>query len=88
VSVDIIENIIAAVKVPDELESENARDRFNHADVPDRSDEDLRRELGFVRWLLYVTDSAWHGDRERIIGHELAERRERRRDAHRTRQAS
>jgi len=80
--------IIAAVKVPDELESESARDRFNHADVSGRSDEDLRRELGFTRWLLYVANSEWHEDRERIIGHELAQRRELRRDSHRTRQAS
>lgn len=83
-SINIVETISACVKVPDELVSENEHDRFHHFDLPDRAEEDLRRELAFTRWVNYITDSSWHRDRESAIGLELR----RRHDAQRARRTS
>lgn len=72
-------NLLALYPIPSELVSEDQADRFHNRDLSSRTDDDLRRELSFLRVVNFVTDSAWHLEREVSVAAELSRRRNARR---------
>lgn len=74
---DIVATISRLAIVPDPLVSEEQADKYHHHDLDARNENDLRRELSFLRWFNYLEESAWHQDREQFVARALRQRHER-----------
>lgn|GEM_PF-4131620 len=76
-------DLLTLYPTPNELVSEDQADRFHNLDLPARTEDDLRRELSFLRVVNFVADSEWHLEREVQVAAELSRRRNTRRHAKR-----
>lgn len=74
---DIVANILALYPKPDAQVSEEQADRLHHRDLDHCTEDDLRRELSFLRTWNFVLDSEWHLERERCVSEELRRRHDR-----------
>jgi len=61
---DILANVLALYPTPNEQTSEEQADRLHHRDLDHRTDDDLKRELSFLRTWNFVLGSEWHLERE------------------------
>ena len=77
-SIDILTQLLGVYPEPDPLASEEQADRHSHTDLTAETDASLRREIAFLRWLNFITDSAWHQAREDQVAREMRRRHERR----------
>ena len=77
-------DLTALYPVPSELVSEEQADKLHGRDLPSLPDDDLKRELSFLRVLNFVTASNWHLEREVRVAAELSRRRDIRRFGRRT----
>ena len=68
-----VSDLCGLYPVPDEL-TEEGFDRFNNLDLPKLRDEDLRREITFLRWFNFLSGGEWHLSRELAVAEELARR--------------
>lgn len=74
----ILDQILALYPTPDAQKSEEQSARLFHVDLEKLTEDDLRRELAWLRTWNFVIDSAWHLDRETRVAEELRRRHERR----------
>lgn len=72
-------NLLDLYPTPSELSSEDQADHFHNRDLSSRTEDDLRRELSFLRVLNFIEDSEWHLEREVQVAAELSRRRNARR---------
>lgn len=75
---DIITQILALYPTPDDQTSEEQGDRLHHRDLDQRTEDDLRRELSFLRTWNFVLDSPWHLEREQRVSEAIRRIHERR----------
>jgi len=68
-------DLLSLYPQPDELASEEQADRFHGRDLASLTEEDLRRELSYLRVVNFVCCSEWHLEREVRVAAELAKRR-------------
>ncbi len=68
-------DLLALYPQPSEYVSEEQADRFHGRDLVSLTDDDLKRELAFLRVVNFAHHSAWHVEREARVGGELARRR-------------
>jgi hypothetical protein len=74
----LLHQILALYPTPDAQESEEQSDRLFYVDLPKLTEDDLRRELAWLRCWNFVLDSPWHAEREERVSEELRRRHERR----------
>lgn len=75
---DILAQVLALYPAPDAQVSEEQADRLHHRDLDQRTGEDLKRELSFLRTWNFVLDSAWHLEREQRVSEAIRRTHERR----------
>lgn len=74
----IISEILSLYPTPDATTSEEQADRLGHLDLGELSENDLRRELSWLRTWNFVLASECHAEREQRVADELRLRHERR----------
>lgn len=68
-------DLLSLYPQPDEHASDEQFDRFHGRDLASLTEEDLRRELSYLRVVNFVSASEWHLEREVRVAAELASRR-------------
>jgi hypothetical protein len=79
VNQNVAELVKQILPIPDPFASEEQADRHSHRDLPQETEDVLRRQLTALHVINLVVDDDWYIAREMAVANELGYRRSRRR---------